>query len=225
MKDMSARILAVAALMSISAAAAAQDPTTSLPDAYKVELENAHVKVIRVHYDAGATLPEHTHPAGTTVYVYLNDSEGVVFQHHGNSSRAVTRPAVKAGAIRIAAGQEEHHTAENPASTPSDFLRIVLKTNDAGVRNLRQRLAPTDVDFANKQMKITRLRVKPGQNLLIDAKDAPSLRIAVREGVKQWATPPPDLLRWLDKGTIEEFAVTGDFPVDIIKIEFLTKPR
>ena len=201
-----------------------QDPTKSLPDSYSVELENDHVKVIRVHYDAGAKLPEHTHPAGTTAYVYLNDSEGVVFSHVGNNNRSVTRPAVKAGAIRIAAGPEEHHTAENTSSTPSDFLRIVFKTDNAGVKNLRQRLAPTDIEWANKQMKITRLRVKPGQNLLIEAKNVPALRIAMREGVKQWSPPPPDMVRWLDKGTTEEFAVTGDFPVDIIRIEFLTKP-
>ena len=214
---------ALAAL--VAASASAQDPTQSLPDTYTVQFENDYVKVIRVHYDAGAKLPEHTHPAGTTAYVYLNDSEGVVFQHHGNHDRAVTRPAVKAGAMRISAGQEEHHNAENPASTPSDFLRIVFKTNNAGASHTRQRLAPTDVEFANKQMRITRLRVKPGQNLQIETKGSPALRIALREGVTQWTTPPPDFVRWLDKGTTEEFAVTGDFPVDIIKIEFLTKPK
>ena len=203
----------------------AQDPTQTLPESYHVELENDYVRVVRVHYDAGATLPEHTHPAGTTAYVYLNDSQGVVFKHVGNNNRAVTRPAVKAGAIRIAAGQEEHHTAENTSATPTDFLRILFKTDNRGVNNLRQRLPPTEVEFANKQMRITRLRVKPGQNLLIEAKDAPALRISMREGVKQWTTPPPDLLRWLDKGTTEEFAVTGDFPVDIVKIDFLTKPK
>jgi hypothetical protein len=224
MKGMTARHVAVAVLMLFSARALAQDPTTSLPDAYQVALENDYVTVVRVHYDAGAKLPEHTHPAGTTAYVYLNDSEGVVFKHSGNNNRTVTRPAVKAGAIRIAAGQEEHHTAENTSSTPSDFLRIVFKTDNAGVRNLRQRLATTDVEWANKQMKITRLRLKPGQNMLIEAKKDPTLRIAVREGVKQWTIPPPDMLRWLDKGTTEEFAVTGDFPVDIIRIDFLTKP-
>jgi hypothetical protein len=214
------------ALAAVAAAAVtAQDPTQSLPDAYKVALDNPYVTVIRVHYDAGAKLPEHTHPAGTTAYVYLNDSEGVVFQHHGGSNRAVTRPPVKAGAMRIAAGQQEHHSAENSAATPSDFLRIVFKTDNAGVTNLRQRLAPTDIEWANKQMKITRLRVKPGQNLLIEAKNNPMLRIALREGVKQWTTPPPDMLAWLDKGTTEEFAVTGDFPVDIIRIELLTKPK
>ena len=36
-------------------------------------------------------------PPGTTAYVYLNDSEGVVFQHSGNNTRSVTRPAGKGG--------------------------------------------------------------------------------------------------------------------------------
>jgi quercetin dioxygenase-like cupin family protein len=218
---------ASAALLSLTmiTGTAAQDPTKSLPDSYQVQLDNPYVTVTRVHYDAGAKLPEHTHAGGTTAYLYLNDSEGVVFSHVGGSNRAVTRPAVKAGAMRIAAGPEEHHTAENPAATPSDFLRVYFKTDDAGVRNLRQRLAPTEVEFTNKQMRITRLRVKPGQTLAIEAKNTPALRIAMREGVKQWTTLPPDMLLWLDKGTTEDFAVTGDFPVDIIKIDFLTKPK
>ena len=217
--------LAVAVIASMAAGVSAQDPTKSLPDSYSVVLENDYVLVVRVHYDAGAKLAEHTHPGGTTAYLYLNDSEGVVFQHSGNNTRSVTRPPVKAGAIRIAAGPEEHHTAENTSSTPSDFLRIVFKTDNAGVTNLRQRLPPTEVEWANKQMRITRLRVKPGQNLLIEAKREPTLRIALREGVKQWTPPPPDMVRWLEKGTTEEFAVTGDFPVDIVRIDFLTPPR
>ena len=226
MVDMMSRFVGPAALvLGLALNAFAQDPTKTLPDAYKAEFENDYVKVVRVHYDAGANLAEHTHPAGTTVYVYLNDSEGVVFKHSGNNTRSVTRPPVKAGAIRIAAGPEEHHTAENTSSTPSDFLRVYFKTDNGGVRNLRQRLAPTDVEWTNKQMRITRLRVKPGQILSIETKNDPALRIALREGVKLWTPPPPDMLRWLDKGTTEEFAVTGDFPVDIIKIDFLTKPQ
>src|SRR5687768_3295648 len=126
MVDMMLRFAVVAVL----SAGAVQDPTKTLPNAYKVQFENDYVRVVRVHYDAGAKLADHTHPPGTTVYVYLNDSDGVVFRHSGNNTRAVTRPAVKAGAIRIATGREEHHTAENPSSAPSDFLRIWLKTGN-----------------------------------------------------------------------------------------------
>ena len=75
-------------------------------------------------------------------------------------------------------------------------------------------------------MRITRLLVKPGHTPA-DRNQRAHRRCELRCGrvIKQWTTPPPDMLQWLDKGTSEEFAVTGDFPVDIIKIDFLTKPR
>lgn len=192
----------------------AQDPTKTLPEAYKVQLENEHVRVVRVHYDAGAKLPDHTHAAGTTVYVYLNDSDGVVFAHSGRSNRAVTRPAVKTGAVRVSTGPEEHHTAENPASTPSDFLRIWLKTEGAGERTMR-RLSPTDDVFENKQLRITRLRVPAGQSLTIEATAAPVLRVSIPLGTTQW----------LDVGQSEKLAVSGAAGAgEYLRIDFLTTP-
>jgi len=188
---------ALAAFVALAAAVpvAAQDPTKTLPDSYKVQLENDYVKVVRVHYGAGAKLPDHTHPAGTTVYVYLNDSEGVVFSHSGNNNRSVTRPPVKAGGVRVASGPEEHHTAENPASTPSDFLRIWFKTASGGERNLRRRLTrgtypagenATDEQFVNKQMRITRLVVAPGGSMSLGVKE-PALLIDLPSGQTRWA--------------------------------------
>ena len=58
MKFMTFRITAMAAFLAIAGSAAAQDPTQALPDSYKVELDNPYVTVVRVHYDAGAKLPE-----------------------------------------------------------------------------------------------------------------------------------------------------------------------
>lgn len=46
----------------------AQDPLKTLPDAYRLQFENDYVRVVRVHYAAGAKLPDHIHPPGTTVY-------------------------------------------------------------------------------------------------------------------------------------------------------------
>jgi hypothetical protein len=197
----------VSAVVQISA----QDPTKTLPDAYKVQFENDYVRVVRVHYEAGVKLPEHTHPPGTTVYVYLNDSDGVVFRHSGRSNRAVTRPAVKARGVRIAAGGEEHHTAENPASTPSDFLRIVLKTDNGGERNLRRRLSPTDAEFANKQMRITRVAVVAATPLTLAAGPEPSLLIALPSGETQW----------LDANAPMTLTSPGDF----LRLDFLTPPQ
>jgi hypothetical protein len=189
-----------------------QDPTKTLPESYKVAFENDYVRVVRVHYDAGARLPEHTHPAGTTVYVYLNDSEGVTFSHSGNINRTVTRPPVKAGALRIASGPEEHHTAENPASTPSDFLRIWFKTDNGGERNLRRRLSPTDQEFANKQLRITRLT---GRDAAIEAPaTTPVLAVSLPDGAVQWV---PAGERWL--------AGNSHSRAEVLRIDFLTSPR
>jgi hypothetical protein len=188
-----------------------QDPTKTLPDNYQVQFENDFARVIRVRYEAGATLPEHTHPAGTTVYVYLNDSDGVVFRHSGRSNRAVTRPPVKAGGVRIAAGPEEHHTAENPASTPSDFLRVVFKTDNGGERNLRRRLSPADTEFVNKQMRVARLTVAAGEPVTLAAQAAPSLLIALPSGDTQW----------IDAQSPLALTTPGDF----LRIDFLTPPK
>ena len=193
----------------------AQDPIKTLPDSYKVEFENEYVRVVRAHYAAGAKLPEHTHPGGTTVYVYLNDSEGVVFRHSGRSNRAVTRPAVKAGGMRIASGDEEHHTAENPASTPSDFLRIVFKTDNGGERNLRRRLSPADTEFANKQMRVTRLTAPPNKVTWIETPvGQPSIVVQL----------PTGNTRWYDAGQRVALSVLHN-TAELIRIDFLAPPK
>ena len=173
---------ATAVFVTVAAGMAAQDPLVTLPEAYKLQFENDAVKVVRVEYAAGVKLPDHTHPAGTTVYVYLNDSEGVVFAHSGNINRSVTRPPVKVGAVRVSSGPEEHHTAENPSKEPSRFLRIWFKGDTSGTRNVRARLSPTENEFSNKQMRITRL--KGGET--IEANDAPALIVKVPSGETTW---------------------------------------
>jgi hypothetical protein len=134
----------------------------------------------------------------------------VTFSHSGNINRTVTRPAVKAGAVRIAAGPEEHHTAENPASTPSDFLRIWFKTDNAGERNLRRRLSPTDDTFENKQMRFRRLRAVQGHNLTVDTAKEPALVVSVPSGDT----------RWIERGQHVPLP-SGDF----LRIDFLTAPK
>ena len=189
-----------------------QDPAKSLPDAYKVQFENDYARVVRVHYAAGAKLPDHTHPAGATLYVYLNDSDGVVFKHSSSSNRAVTRPPVKAGAIRVASGPEEHHTAENNAATASDFLRIQLKSAAGGARSVR-RLQPNENTFENKQIRITRIALEQHDEQTITAKE-PALLI-------EW---PSGEETWLDAGASRPIANHDARTVNYIRIDFLTRP-
>ena len=193
--------------------AVSQDPTKTLPDAYKLQFENDYVRIVRVHYDAGTKLAEHTHASGTTAYVYLNDSEGVIFQHAGNMNRAVTRPPVKAGAIRISTGPEEHHSVENTSKAATDFLRIYLKTEDAGGRNMR-RIPPTESSYENKQVRVTRMTLEQHDVEDIDA-TTPVLLI-------DW---PSGTTRWVDAGSSTTAENHDANDVNIIRVDFLTKPK
>ncbi len=184
-----------------------------LPDAYKLQLENPYVRVVRVHYDAGAKLPSHAHGAGTTIYVYLNDSDGVVFRHTGEKTFVVTRQPVKTGAVRVSVARDEHHAVENTSKTPSDFLRIVLKTDPAGASGSR-RLAPGDDTFANAQLRITRLRVEQHDSATVAAKQ-PALLIEIPSGTT----------RWVEAG---QSAVVENHEVpelSLLRIDFLTAPK
>jgi hypothetical protein len=217
---------AAIACLPVAVAHAAQDPTETLPGSYQVELDNDIVRVVRVHYDAGAKLPDHTHPAGTTIYVYLNDSDGVVFSHSSGGSRAVTRPPVQAGGIRIASGQEEHHAVENTSKVASDFLRIYLKKNSDSRRATR-RIPPTEMEYRNDQVRITRTTVTTGDRTLIEAREHPVLRINVSPGMREWHVLPGHFTKWLEPGQTEQYTMSGDpkLSTQIITIEFLTKPR
>ena len=202
------RVMVIAAL---AFATLAQDPVQTLPDAYKLQFENALVKVVRVRYEAGAKLPEHMHPAGATIYVYLNDSEGVIFRHVGTMSHVNRRPAVKTGSIRVSTGVEEHHEAENTSDVASNFLRILLKTSTAGGRG-GGRLSPEQAQFENGQMRITRLHLEPGQSAEVGGKD-PALLIEVPSGEE----------RWVDADQPETITNANGGARDFVRVDLLTR--
>jgi hypothetical protein len=168
----------------------AGDPLQTLPNNYKLEFENDWVKVVRVHYEVGAKLPEHIHAKGTTVYVYLNDNEGVVFNHISGGERPLLRPPVKAGVARFATSVLEHHTVENTSPTPSDFIRIWFKTDGAGLGGaVRRRLPLSEQEFSNKVTRMTRPAFEAGQPLTVAPSEFPSLVVAWPSGKHYWIEP------------------------------------
>jgi len=203
-----------------------QDSTKTLPKAYKLEFENAWVRVVRVHYDAKSKLPIHEHPEGMIVFLYLNASDGVLFTHNVDEE-AVRRPPVLPGAIRVVTTPVEHHTVENVADTPSDFIRILLKTEHDVSRNPGTRMAPGVMEYAHAMLRVARINVEPGSKTRIEAKSYPTLRIAWIPGKTEWKIAAKDGYRFLEKGTTEEFEVTGDVPMQLVTIELrsrLAKP-
>src|SRR5438034_10278553 len=69
-------------------AALAQDPVKVDPNHYKVEFENAQVRVLRIHYGAHEKSVMHYHPA--SVAVFLTDVQGK-FTYPDGKSRSEER--------------------------------------------------------------------------------------------------------------------------------------
>jgi hypothetical protein len=239
-KGFSTAVKILAINLAWSGSGLAQDPVVTLPDSYRLQFENEWVKVVRVKYAAGAKLAEHGHPAASLTFVYLTDAEPVVFTHGGSLNRSVTRPAVKAGSYRLARGDSEVHSVENGGGA-SEFLRVELKTDPAGVRSFRRRMpAPaspsarssTDVEFTNAQLRISRIRIAAGEDAeIVTSETQPALLIALGDAAMTVARASSMDLRlslgeerWIDARQREHIANTGTAPIELLRFDFLTGP-
>lgn len=92
---------------SSSAPASALDPAKVDPQHYKVEFENARVRVLRIHYDAHEKGQLHEHLLNRLV-VYLNDQAGA-----------------KADDVRMAGAAR--HVEENASDRPADRIAVEIK--------------------------------------------------------------------------------------------------
>jgi hypothetical protein len=206
--------------------AAAQEGTTALPRNYQLRFENAWVKVTAVRYGPNEKLPGHTHTPNPSAYVYLNDGGPVIFRHVGGS--AATRPATKAGAFRVYRGLVEVHEVENTAATPSEFLRVELKTegrDPAAFRGKFERpAAPVTepvIHFDHAQVRISRVWVQPRQELTIAAETQPALLIALASGGGMSAGQE----RWVAQGRSITLANSGKAALDFLRFDFKTRPQ
>ena len=136
---------AIALLVSsaLTVSLAAQDPLVVSPDAYRLEFENAWVRVTRVVYPPNAVIAPHFHTARASAYVYLHDGGPIVFKHEGLPYAGVTRPATRAGSFRVYKGMEEVNSVENPTDRPSESLRVEFKTVPLDEAPLRAKSSAT----------------------------------------------------------------------------------
>lgn len=146
--------------------AAAQDPTAAYPKNYRVVINAPDVTVLRVHYGPHERVGMHDHSAYSTIYVYLNDSGPVRFEHTEEARPfELVRPPTHAGAFRVSPGRLERHSVENLSDLPSDYLRIELKKFPVGsiAREFRGSapkppLVPgTAVAYSSPQLRIDRI--------------------------------------------------------------------
>ena len=226
--------------------ASAQDPFEVAPQAYKLQLENEWVRVVRVHYAPLEKIPAHDHPKGQTIFVYLNDGGPVLFQHvEGVSGNyPATRPPTKAGAYRLAGVQPENHIVENKADVPSDFLQVELKTEAVEPKTFRGRFFPDllakqkgnyrKVEFENPQVRITRLICAArGKCEALELASYPALLIALSpfnletigdKGKSSRLKLDLGQSKWLEPGAIWQWQNQGGDQAEQLLIEFKSKP-
>ena len=103
----------------VAAVAFAQDAVKVDPAHYKVEFENAKVRVLRFHYGAGEKSVMHSHP--DTVAVFLTDGKIKFHLPDGKSQDEVG----KAGQTQFTPAQV--HLPENIGDAAMDGILIELK--------------------------------------------------------------------------------------------------
>lgn len=215
----------------------AQDALTVSPDSYRLEFENAWVKVTRVIYGAHAVIAPHHHTELASAYVYLNDGPPVLFKHEGLPYAGVTRPATKAGSFRIYKGIKEVHSVENPTATPSDFLRVEFKTEPLEDASLKGKFFREDpipaatvqrTQFENAQVRITRVRVVAGHTLVVAAGEQPALLVALTPIGITMGDSPGGLIdtgetAWLGPGHTTNVRAVGNAG-EVLRFDFKTSP-
>jgi quercetin dioxygenase-like cupin family protein len=147
-----------------------------MQDPVQLLFENAWVRASKVTYQPHETATAHDHPpTPTCVYIYVTDGGEFRFKHltgFKTSGYVITRPAVKAGAIRFAHSAPETHSVDYLGDAPTEYVRIELRTEplDTPIRDVRIPPAAMDPsksavrkEFENGQVRILRVVCAAGE--------------------------------------------------------------
>ncbi|HEX6165029.1 MAG TPA: hypothetical protein VFZ31_16795 [Vicinamibacterales bacterium] len=219
------RIVSVVAVLLIGAIVLAD--AQGLPSNYKVQFENAWVRVTEVRYAPLEKVRAHAHTPYPSAYVYLNDGPPVVFKHVGGKAVAATRAATKAGAFRVYKGLEEIHEAENTGNTPSEFLRVEFKTAPSEPATFFGKFerpatpsASDVVHFNHAQVRISRLWIAPGQSIDVASASEPVLLIALAPGAGLGVGES----KWIDASSRARLTNAAAASIDLLRVDFKTRP-
>lgn len=215
-----------------------QDASVVAPQAYRIEFENARVRVTRASYEAREIIKSHEHPKLPTVYVYLTDSGPIRFIHTGDENFTNIRPAVKAGSFRLARAANETHEVESLSDRRSDFLRIELKDLVVDKETFRGRFPPETtqtatgsekISFDSRQLRIVRVTCAPVKVCRTVAQTAPYLLVALNTAPLKTAAGSGALsdlkmnsgnTLWVESGEQLHLENPGSAPVRFLRIEF-----
>ena len=103
-----------------------QDAAKVDPKHYKVESENAQVRILRVHYGPHEKSVMHSHPDGVAIYLsngsmVFHFPDGKTQNATGKAGQALYTPAVV-------------HDPENTGDKPFDAIVIEIKSGAAGTK-------------------------------------------------------------------------------------------
>ena len=116
-------LLAVAFVCLTGVVAKGQDPVKVDPQHYKVELDNAQVRVLRIHYGPHEKSVMHSHPDAVVVYesdahMKMTTPDGKSVEATGKAHNSEWTPA-------------GDHLPENLSDKPVDAVLVELKTKPA----------------------------------------------------------------------------------------------
>ena len=115
--------LPLVAIALLATTAFSQDPVKVDPKHYKVEVDNAKVRVLRVHYGPHEKSPMHAHP--DSVAIFLTDGHNKFGLPDGKSEERT----FKAGeTVFTPAGK---HAPENLGDQPFELILVELKSKAA----------------------------------------------------------------------------------------------
>ena len=120
-------LLCIVVYLLAATAALGQDAAKVDPKHYKVESENAQMRILRVHYGPHEKSVMHSHPNGAVVYltdgsITFHMPDGKTQTGSGKSGQALYTPAVV-------------HDPENTGDKPFDAIVVEMKCGGAGSKS------------------------------------------------------------------------------------------
>jgi len=123
-------LLCVVVCLLVGTSAMAQDAAKVDPKHYKVESENAEMRILRVHYGPHEKSVMHSHPDGAVVYLtdgsmVFHLPDGKTQNLSGKSGQALYTPAIV-------------HDPENTGDKPFDAIVIEMKSGAAASKTAKK---------------------------------------------------------------------------------------
>jgi hypothetical protein len=140
----------------LAARAAAQDPVQVNPADYKVEIDNAWVRVLRIRHAAHFKAPMHEHPA--SVAVFLTDLHERVTTPDGKLQEVIRKTG------EVSYNDAVRHVEENLSDQPLEAILVELKP--AAAKSPPVSLDPVKLDPVHHLVPLENARVRVLRTIL-----------------------------------------------------------